>query len=179
MKLIYEEIDDYIVIDLETTGLRPGHNEIIEVSCIKVQNNKISDKLCTLVKPNKEIPTFITELTGIDNEMVENAPKIESLIEEIDNFIDGFPILGQNINFDISFLKQHLHNDFVEVNYIDTMFLGRKFLKELNHHRLDDFIHHFDIDMKNRHRAEDDCLATIEVYNHFKPIMRKHNGKNH
>lgn len=174
MKLKYESFDTYVVLDLETTGLSADYDEIIEVTCLKVNNGIIVDEINTLIKPNAPINEFITELTGITNEMVKDAPQIEDVISSIFEMISNLPLLGQSLNFDVNFLKKYSNKfnyNFDETIYCDTMMLGRRVLKELKHHRLKDYIKYFKIDVENRHRSYSDCIATKISYENMIPLI--------
>ena len=163
--------NDYTIIDLETTGLDPQFDEIIEMSALKIKNNKIIDQFSTLIRPEYEIDKFIEDLTGITNIMLKNAPLIEDKISEFVKFIGNDIIIGHNVNFDINFLydnylkitDKELKNDFV-----DTMRLSRNYLKELNHHRLIDLVNYYNIDVEQFHRALSDCKSTFDIYNSIK-----------
>lgn len=162
---------DYIIIDIETTGLDTQYDDILEIAALKVQGNKIVDTFQTLIHCNYQIDDFITELTGITNDMLKDAPKINEALDGFINFIKNEILIGHNVNFDINFLydnclkykEYYLKNDFV-----DTMRLSRKINKEYNHHRLKDLISLYSIKVENQHRALDDCYATFEVYNNLK-----------
>ena len=108
-KLTREWLDNYVVIDIETTGLTPLYDEIIEFAAIKIENDSIVDSYSTLIKPSQPISSFITSLTGITNELVENAPKIENVIDNIISFIADKTIVGHNVSFDINFLYDNIY----------------------------------------------------------------------
>ena len=95
---------DYTIVDIETTGLSPQQCEIIEISALKIRNDKIKAKFSTLVKPEGLIGRFITKLTGITNLMVENAPKIDKVLPKFLEFAGNDCIIGHNVNFDINFI---------------------------------------------------------------------------
>ena len=103
-KSLIEFPNKYIAFDIETTGLDPMYDEIIEIGAIKIENGKEIETFSTLIKPEYEINDFITELTGITNEMVQNAPKINEVLTRFMDFIKDSIILGHNINFDINFI---------------------------------------------------------------------------
>lgn len=120
---------DYIVLDLETTGLSSDHDEIIEVSALKVHCGKIIDRYETLIHPFQEIPSFISDLTGITNDMVLNAPYFSDILSELIDFIGSLYIVGHNVNFDINFLYDSLMNAAgvpLMNDYIDTLRISRK-----------------------------------------------------
>ena len=153
--------DDYTIIDIETTGLSRYYDEIIELSALKVKDNKVVGKFNSLVKPEYEIPEFITELTGISNEMVKDAPNIHHVLPEYIEFIADDIIVGHNVHFDIGFINQITA---FSKDYIDTMSVSRVILPELAHHRLSDLSNFFGIDYSNAHRANEDCIITFKCY---------------
>ena len=173
-----KNIIDYVVIDIETTGLDPKNNEIIELSALKIKDNKIIDQFSTLCKRNNEIPEFIIDLTGITNAMVETAPKIENILPEFIKFIDSSIIIGHNVNFDINFIYNNYKKYFnkeLSIDFIDTMRLSRIVLPELKHHRLQDLSEYFKIEEKNLHRGLVDCNTTFKIYNLLKQYIKEKN----
>ena len=96
-------IKDYCVLDTETTGLSARTDEIIEIGIVKVRDNKIVDRYSQLIKPKKKISRFITDLTGITNEMVKGKPSILEVEDEFLSFIGSDIIIGHNTSFDIRF----------------------------------------------------------------------------
>lgn len=171
--------NDFIVLDLETTGLDSNYDEIIEFAAIKIQNGEISDTFETLIKPNQVISEFITNLTGISNKMVSNAPHLPDVLPQIYDFIGNDIIIGHNVNFDINFLyddfdfflKKPLSN-----NFIDTMRLSRKAFPNLPHHRLIDIAEHFSISPNGYHRALSDCQTTYDCFVKIKEYVSEHIG---
>lgn len=101
-------IGDFTVVDIETTGLVTDYDEIIELSALRVRNNIVSDSYSVLVKPKYEIDDFITELTGITNEMLVHERSIEEVILDFYNFIGSDILLGHNLGFDIKFINKNL-----------------------------------------------------------------------
>ena len=96
---------EYIVVDLETTGLAPKTDRILEVGAWKVVDGQFKEKFHRMVDPCIAIPQRITELTGIDDRMVHGQPTIETVIREFVNFAGELPLLGHNLMFDYAFLK--------------------------------------------------------------------------
>lgn len=166
-------LSDYIVFDIETTGLDSSYDEVIEIGAIKVKNNKIVSKFNSFVKPKNEIDEYITELTGITNEMVKDAPTIEEILPDFMNYIGNDILIGHNVNFDINFIYDNLYRNKFDVltnDFIDTMRISRKLLPELPHHRLIDLAKYFKIDSTNNHRSLKDCEITMNVYENLKEI---------
>lgn len=166
--------DCYTVIDIETTGLSPRWDAILELSALKVENNIIVDEFSELVKPDFSIPDFITELTGISNEMVKNSKKIDDVLPRFLKFISSDLIIGHNVNFDINFIYDNsldilgtpFSNDFV-----DTMRLGRRLIDGLPHYRLQNLAEYFNVDYSGAHRALEDCKITNKCYGGLKKIV--------
>lgn len=159
---------NFTVIDIETTGLDPSFDEIIEIGAIKIRGKNIVDKFSSLVKPQQEISSFITDLTGITNEMVHDAPKISKVLPVILSFIENDIIVGHNVNFDINFLYDnacYYLDSFISNNFVDTMRLSRWLLKDLAHHRLIDISDHYSISSLITHRSLADCEITFNCYN--------------
>lgn len=166
-------LSDYIIFDIETTGLDSSYDEVIEIGAIKVKNNKIVSKFNSLVKPKNEIDEYITELTGITNEMVKDAPTIEEILPDFMNYMGNDILIGHNVNFDINFIYDNLYRNKFDVltnDFIDTMRISRKLLPELSHHRLIDLAKYFKIDSTNNHRSLKDCEITMNVYENLKEI---------
>lgn len=168
--------EKYVCLDLETTGFSSQYDEIIEICAVKVDGDREVDRFHTLVKPENEIDEYISELTGITNELVAGAPRIETVLPAFIEFISDLVIVGHNVNFDINFIYdnclQHL-NYYFENNYVDTMRLSRKLVPELKHHRLKDLIKHFNIKAEKEHRADSDCVATILCFTRLKEIANE------
>lgn len=188
-KSLVDILNNYTVIDIETTGLDPYFNEIIEVSAIKIRDNKVVDEYTSLIKPRsysyvqeddetddyviienekvQYIDEYISELTGISNKMLDVAPDILEVLPTFKKFINDDILIGHNVNFDINFLYDNFiefMNEPLSNNFIDTLRIARKLLPELKHHRLDDLITYFSKEIRNEHRALNDCKITNEIY---------------
>lgn len=96
---------NYIVFDIETTGLNPKQDEIIEIGAVKIVNHQVVDTFSELIRPNQKISSFITQLTGITNEMVQEAKDIETVLAEFLLFINDQILIGHNVQFDLSFIR--------------------------------------------------------------------------
>ena len=101
---------EYVTLDLETTGLEPKKDRIIEIGAVKVKDGAVEAEYSTLVNPQMQIPKRIWELTGISDEMVENSPVISEALEGLMEFCRDLPLLGHNIIFDYSFVKHSAVN---------------------------------------------------------------------
>ena len=127
------KIQDFVVLDLETTGLSVKEDQILEIGAVKVQGGEVTASYETFVNPGRKVPERITELTGIRDEMIADAPDVETAVRGFLDFCGGLPLLGHNILFDYSFIKQAAINarlDF-EKEAWDTLKIARKALPDL------------------------------------------------
>lgn len=177
---ITEEFPDYYtVVDIETTGLSPAKNNIIEISALKVRNNEITEEFSQLIKPSNPIGRFITSLTGITNEMVEFAPSVEKVLPHFTNFISDDIILGHNIRFDINFIRTNLKKSGfqpISNKTIDTMLIARRRCK-LKSHSLKNLALHYNLSTEGHHRALNDCIITHKVYQNIKKQALSENSE--
>lgn len=161
-------VKDYVVFDIETTGLRPGLDEIIEISAVKVKNNEVSDTFSTLVKPTIRIPASATRINGITNDMVSSAPEIAEAMEGFVDFVETEILVGHNIHsFDTNFIYDAAMEAFQEGiynDYIDTLYMARACLPQLKHHKLGDISEYFGISTEGAHRALNDCIMNQKCY---------------
>lgn len=163
--------ESYCVIDIETTGLSPAYDNIIEISAIKVSSNNITDTFSSLVQPysttGEYVDEYITALTGITNEMLSTAPSEKEVITQFRNFVDSSILIGHNVHFDINFLYDSFENYLdtsLSNDFIDTMRISRKLHSDLPHHRLSDIAKFYGIDYSTAHRALSDCMITHNCY---------------
>lgn len=154
----------FVAIDVETTGLSPITNELIEVSAIKYDGNRKIDTYTTLIKPKVRIPYYITNITGITNEMVKNAPQVEEVMPNLIKFIGNSKIVAHNANFDYKFIQNYSRNAFSKNTLIDTVQLGRKMYPNLPNHKLGTIAKHIGITEDSFHRAEFDCECCAKIY---------------
>lgn len=154
-------LDTYVSIDLETTGLNPKRDKIIEIGAVKVVEGSITDTFETFVNPGRRLEERIVELTGIKDEDLEGAPYIEEVFPQLLEFLQDFPLLGHSILFDYSFLKKaavDLKLSF-EKQAVDTLKIARKYLADLEHRSLDFLCDYYQIP-HHAHRALADAFAT-------------------
>ena len=159
---------DYVVFDLETTGINQNYDEIIEISAVKVCGGEVVGEYSTLVNPGRHIPAGATAVNGITDEMVKDAPDIKEAMAGFLEFIGDSVLVGHNIHtFDMNFAYdavwlawgKELDND-----YIDTLYMARRCLPQLAHHRLTDVSEYFHINTDGAHRALNDCLMNQKCY---------------
>jgi len=168
---VLKSLSDYVVIYIETTGLDPYWDEIIEIAALRVKNNIIVDNFQSLVNPSEEIDDFITDLTGITNDMLLNAPKIEDVLSMFVEYVGANTIIAHNANFDINFLydncNEHLNIDFSN-DFIDTMRLSRLMFKNFSRHTLQELARQFNMSQNIEHRALSDANVTYKCYDYMK-----------
>lgn len=166
-------VDDYFVVDIETTGLSPKHDQIIELAAIRIQDKEIIDTFSTLVKPSCRINDFIISLTGIDNEMVASAPSLKDILPEYLDFIGDAILVGHNIHFDINFLYDNciriLNRPFPN-DFVDTLRLSRNVMKSIKNYKLKTIAECLNIGCLNKHRALDDCVTVFKCFESIKSI---------
>jgi len=166
-------VEDYIVLDFETTGLRAGADKIIQIGAIKYGNHEVKDMFNTIINPFRHIPDTVARLTGISNEMVKSAPSIEQKIVELLEFIGDLPIIAHNASFDMGFL--YALDDIggisiPEYTVIDTVKLARKKITETSNHKLATLTEFLQLE-HDAHDAIGDCLATAAIYQY---CIKKH-----
>ena len=155
-------IRDYIVVDVETTGLNPARDRLLEIGAARILNGKVEETYQTFIDAGVEVPERITELTGITDEMRLSGKRPEQAIPEFLEFCGELPILGHNVSFDFGFLKQAAVNQglIFEREALDTLKIARKLLPDLPSRRLPDLCAYYQVDPGNSHRALDDALST-------------------
>lgn len=155
---------DFIAFDLETTGFAPPC-KIIEIGAVKVINGKVAEQFQTFVNPCCSIPRHITELTGINNKMVFNAPTIEEALPLFIDFVDGLPIAAHNATFDMKFL----HFETMKLGcclsslVIDTLTLSRRHYPRLENHKLNTVAQYIGVINQSEHRGLYDAIVVAEI----------------
>ncbi len=158
----------FVVFDLETTGAKAPPCRVTEVGAIRVLNGQIADEFHTLVNPETEIPEFITSLTGINDEMVADAPKFSEIASELLEFIGDSILVAHNAQFDMSFLNYEIGRVYEDYRVwnpsLCTVQLSRRLLPQIENHKLNTVANHFSIELVNHHRACDDARATAQIF---------------
>ena len=166
-------VDDYVLVDIETTGLSPTNDDIIEIGAIKVENNKMVDTYSQLININRSLPPFITNLTGITDEMIKTGKMPMDVYQEFIDFVGENVIIGHNVNFDLGFLcnkcKKYLNYNLAN-DYIDTLFLARRLVPNSINYKLGTLANLFHISYEGAHRGLKDVEITFEVYNELRKI---------
>ena len=162
-----DPLQPYAVIDIETTGGRAQHHRITEVGIVKMIGGEIVAQWQSLINPERRIPHNITSLTGIDNDMVADAPLFAEVADDIDEFTDGCVFVAHNVNFDYGFIKEEFNR--LERHYrrpkLCTVREMRKYYKDLASYSLANLTKYFGIDMQRHHRAMSDAIAASELLN--------------
>ena len=163
-----EYVRDYVLYDLETTGISSLYDEVIEISAVKVRNGKIVDEFSELVNPGRPIPYAASSVNNISDKMVENARSFEKVLPEFLAFAGDDVLAGHNIaGFDMKFLYRDCEKYFGQTltnDYIDTLAIAKLCFPEWKHRRLSDLAEHYGISTKGAHRALADCRMNQQVF---------------
>jgi ATP-dependent DNA helicase DinG len=153
---------EIVAIDLETTGLNPQYDAILEIGLVRFLNGAIIETYETLVDPQREIPANITNLTGIRQEDIIGAPKIHEVLRKVDDFIGDAPVLGHNVDFDSAFLRRQgiMPNNVL----LDTYELASVLLPTAPRYNLNSLTQQMGITLDDAHRALADASATALLY---------------
>ncbi len=170
-KIVINEIDadledsTYVVIDLETTGLNPREDDIIEIGAVKVKNKEIIDEFHTLVKSDK-LSEQSSQITGITQDMLDNAKTMDEVFPKLEKFLKDTVLVAHNADFDTSFLSvlYKKYGKKFDFTYIDTLRFSRSILKKLSSYSLDKLVDHFGLGNFQHHRAFEDAKVTALVF---------------
>ena len=153
---------EFVCVDLETTGLNAHSDAIIEVGAVKFRGGEVFDRYQTFVNPDRQIPTFIQQLTNIRPEQIERAPRFHQIANKVAEFVGELPIVGHNIAWDLNFLEingLHLTN-----RSYNTWDLASIFLPSLPEYNLTALATHLGLEHPSAHRAEGDAETTALVF---------------
>lgn len=158
----------FVVFDLETTGAKAPPCRVTEIGAYRVRNGKITEEFQTLVNPESLIPTFISQLTGISNQMVKNAPTFNEVIEDFLDFIGDSVLVAHNAQFDMRFLNHEIGRIFADYRvgnpHLCTVKLSRRLVPHVENHRLKTLAEYFSVSLVNHHRAAPDAHATAHIF---------------
>jgi DNA polymerase-3 subunit epsilon len=164
----------YAIIDIETTGGSASNEKITEIAIYLHDGERITGEFVSLVNPERNIPYFITNLTGITNEMVEDAPRFFEIAKTVVELTEGRTFVAHNARFDYSFIRQEFKS--LGFNYkrnlLDTVALSRKLIPGHRSYSLGNICRDLEIVINGRHRAAGDALATVKLFE----IPRKRPG---
>jgi ATP-dependent DNA helicase DinG len=155
-------MNSIVALDIETTGLDPAKDAIIEIGAVRFSHRRVEAEWSTLINPGRPIPAFVTQLTGITDLMVREAPQIRSVLGELKEFVGGAPVLGHNVRFDISFLRRHGLLGLNEA--IDTYELAAVLMPSAGRYNLAALGHILNIPLPATHRALEDARVTRGIY---------------
>ena len=158
-------IQNFICLDLETTGLNPKKDRIIEIGAVKVREGEITDTFQCLIDPRQVLTDRVENLTGISSLELTGKPTIQEVLPQLKEFLEEDVLLGHRVLFDYSFLKRVYTNEKIpfERKGIDTLKLARKFVTDCESKKLESLCQHYGISHQ-AHRALGDALATVELY---------------
>ena len=159
---------EFVVFDFETTGAKTPPCRVTEIGAYRLKKGKIVGEFQTLVNPETPIPPFITQLTGISDRMVKNAPKFREIADKFLDFIGDSVLVAHNAHFDMRFLNHEIsriHKDYRVANpSLCTVRLSRKLVPNVENHRLKTLADYYSIALVNHHRASDDAHATAHIF---------------
>ncbi len=159
-------IDNYVCVDIETTGLSKDKDSIVEIGAIKVVDGKKKEVFEQLINPERKMPSGAMMVTGITDDMLEDKPTIEQVMPKFVTFCQGYPLLGHNVSFDYGFLKTNAAR--LKLNWsascMDTLKIAKKYLPQLPSRKLEYLCDYFDIIDEHHHRAMNDAQITIALY---------------
>lgn len=163
-------IENYVVIDLEMTGLNAKTDYILEVGAVRVRDGGVQETFGAMIRQPQKIKPEITDLTGITNEMMENGGDEDTVMQQFLAFMGDDTLVGQNVIFDYSFVKQWAVNHKIsfERMAVDTLKLARKFLPENQKKDLESLCTYFKVERKTAHRALDDARQTQQIFEKLK-----------
>ena len=159
---------EFVVFDLETTGAKAPPCRITEIGAYRIKNGEVADKFETLVNPEMSIPWFITQLTGITDELVSDAPLFADIAHDFLSFIGDSILVAHNSGFDMRFLNSEVGRVFPDYRVANpclcTVQLSRKLLPNIINHKLKTVAEYYSIDLVNHHRASADAYATAHIF---------------
>ncbi len=167
-KLLNEYIEDYVVFDLETTGVSPYNDEVIEISAVKARKGKVVEEFSQLVNPKRTIPFAASRVNNITDDMVSDAPFFDEVLRNFLKFVGEDVLVGHNIqSFDMKFIYRDCERYFHQLitnDYVDTLILAKRCFPEWRHRRLGDLADYYGISTQGAHRALADCRMNQRVF---------------
>ena len=159
---------EFVALDVESTGLAPGRHRLLEVGAVIVRGGEVGAHYQRLINPGRKIPQFITRFTGISEAMVKRAGSAAAVLPRLHEFVDGRPIVGHNIGFDLGFLSYETQHASLDVDFplegIDTIALARRYLTGMRRASLDRVASSLHLPVHSRHRALPDAMLTAQVF---------------
>jgi len=159
---------EFVVFDLETTGAKAPPCRVTEIGAYRVKDGKITEEFQTLVNPETPIPPFISQLTGISNEMIRAAPKFREVANNFLDFIGDSVLVAHNAHFDMRFLNHEIGRVYADYRVANpslcTVRLSRRLVPHVENHRLNTLADYYSVALINHHRASDDAHATAHIF---------------
>lgn len=168
------DLGQYVIVDIETTGLEPDKSEIIEIGALKTEGTKETDVYTTLIDPKCAIPEKIVSITGITREMTLGKPDIKKALSDLLSFCSGRVLVAHNVDFDISFLRHHAEKHLKKTlnnRTICTLKIARSLFPGLRNHKLGTLAEHLGVPALNPHRAMGDVETTFYVWNKLITVL--------
>ena len=165
-----KNLDEYCVLDIETTGLQFRTEKITEIGAIKIKDGQVADTFECFVNPERHISEEITNITGITDSMVADSETIEQVLPKFLEFIEDSTLVAHNADFDIGFIRYNAEVLGLELknDYIDTLTLSRQLFPEFTKHKLGIVAENLGIKVENAHRALDDVKTLVKVFEKMK-----------
>ncbi|HLS54005.1 MAG TPA: exonuclease domain-containing protein, partial [Tissierellaceae bacterium] len=175
-----KEYEEFIVFDIETTGLSAINDAITEIGAVKIRDGQVVDTFAQLINPERPIPDFIKELTGITDDMVRDKPTIDQVIPKFSEFIGQGILVAHNASFDVGFIREKMRLNNISLNnpVLDTLELSRIVFPELKSFRLNNLAKHLGVSLENHHRALDDAMATKDIFIKILELLEERNISN-
>lgn len=158
--------DQYCIIDIETSGLFETESEIIEIAIVKVRNSKIVDTYSTLIKPQQKLNSFIQKTIHISNNLLQNAPSIDTVRQKVLDFIGSDTIISHNSKFTMKFLQHHIKP--IDNEVIDTLEIARQIFPEIKSYKFSNICHRMGIDNFKYSSTMDYCYITMLLFEYSK-----------
>ena len=176
-KQLLEYVPDYVVFDLETTGINCYKDSVVEISAVKVIGGRVEEEFSSLVNPQCSISYGVSRVHGITDAMVANAPTFDKVLAEFVDFTEGMTLVGHNIySFDLKFIyrdSERFYGGIPGNNYVDTLRLAKKYLPQLKRHSLTVLAEYYGISTQGAHRALNDCRMNQQVYEQLGLVINK------
>ena len=159
---------NYVIFGLETTGFSPETDAVVELSALKVRDGEIVDEFSTLINPEMHIPYTVSSINGITDDLVKEAPTMETVIKQFIGFIGDDVLLGHNIKrFDLKFIQcdaLRFVGKTITNDYVDTLIVAQRYLPDISSLSLEALSDHYEISYLGAHRALTDCNINKQVY---------------
>ena len=170
-------LKNYLVVDVETTGLLATEHEIIEIGALKIRDGEIEETFQALVKAKGKVPKAIEALTGITNEMIEQDGKdLEVVLSEFLKFAGDMTVVSHNGDFDYSFLRaacKRFKLTLFSNKCVDTLKIARRLKMDIKNYKLTTLLKYFGIEMLSTHRSIEDCKTTFQLYEKLTKLESK------